>query len=243
MRFLGIDIGNNVTLSYQIELPPNGKKSAMPPLITLSARRSDPYLVLSGDPVSSAGISHGTVIDRIEEEDGPDGVIGKGVSIIKGNTEVNNCICIGYMLLAVTMRTTVREKREVPPGSGNWTYVETPQDVSDFIVTTAYNVVRNSNNEYQVHEGSSNSNLGGQVHSEQICAYRLKAFFDYLKTVRVGRVPAFNFDNITVRGQVRFSGKNAKGSALTQACQGCEGVWGRLRETYRCLNDVVLESD
>ncbi len=243
MNFLGTDIGN-VARSYKIE------EGDAAPDITLSASRSGNYLVLDGHPVVNKSISSGTVTTEIANNGGPDGLIDgtKIKSIVKDNTEVGTCACIGYMLLKFTWTTVqVVKTKQQPTGKDAkttaWKVVETrqPVAVSDYLVTTAYNVTRATGKKvYAVHNNASD---GGQVHVEQICAHRLRAFLLHLKGVGGAKSPTFNFKDLTAKGYVKFRGKAKGGGALSAACNGCEGVWKALRKDYPFLEGITLTQD
>ena len=93
---------------------------------------------------------------------------------------------------------------------------------------------------YTVHNNASD---GGQVHVEQICAHRLRAFLLHLKGVGGAKSPTFNFKDLTVQGYVKFRGKAKGGGALSAACNGCEGVWKGLRKDYPMLDGITLTQD
>ncbi|MEJ8826793.1 hypothetical protein WKW80_33115 [Variovorax humicola] len=230
--------------SYKIE------EGSAAPDITLSASRSGDYMVLGGHPVLNKSIASGTITDEIANNGGPDGLIDgtKIKSIVKDNTEVGVCDCIGYMLLKFTWTTVqIVKTKEQPTGKDAkttaWKVVETKQPVAvfDYLVTTACNVTREPKKTvYSVHNKESK---GGQVHVEQICAHRLRAFLLHLKAVGGAKAPTFNFKDLTVKGFVKFRGKAKSGGALTVACNGCEGVWTDLRKDCPFLEDVKLAQD
>jgi hypothetical protein len=166
MQFLGIDIGN-VSGYYKIE------KDG--PNLALAAERRGNYAVLGGHPVTNVTIAAASVIDVIEDNGGPDGLVDGTTqkSILKDNAEAGNCSCIGYMLVKITWTTRRLVNQQMAPPKGSppnakWETVSQMQQVqaTDYIVTTAYNVAREpSKTVYTVH---NNASKGGQVHTEQI---------------------------------------------------------------------------
>lgn len=239
MEFLGVNIGDNVVGNYRIELPTlgkDGKEVASPPDIPWSAQRVGQYLVLKGDPVAKKNISADNLIDKIAAKE--TAFLENQTSVLNGNKEVEGCICIGYMRLEIVMPETSWVTQEVAP----WRTIETTVDKTDFIFATAYNVsLPEKAKQYQVHTPKSE---GGQVHVEQICAYRLRAFFKHLSEINAVRgATVFNLKTMRVRGEVKFSGKSSSKSSLHVACNGCEGVWTTLKTDYPCLAGVQLVFD
>ncbi len=237
MMFLGKEIGT-IARAYKIE-----KEGPNVPSITLSAVRSGEYLVLAGEVVNNHAIAGSTVTDEIDINDGPEALVDGTTkkSIIKDNTEVGDCACIGFMLVKLTWTHTDLVKGPSKANPNIWETKPQEVSVSDFVVTTAYNVAREPNkNVYTVHNKSSK---GGQVHVEQICGHRLRAFLEHLKGVGGARTPLFDLKEFQASGVVKFRGKANNGSPLTAACQGCQGVWKDLRKDYPFLEGITLSQD
>ena len=244
MDFLGVNIGN-VAGTYKIE-----KDGPHVPHVTLSAARYGQYLVLGDQPVTNTRIAGRTVADAMDANNGPDAYIDGTVktSVLKDNTEVGPCACIGCMVIKLTW-TTSRMVTTKAPATGpdardnQWVTVTTAQPVvvSDCIVSTAYNVLREDKKDYYtVH---TLNGKGSQTHVEQICAYRLRAFLGFLKACGGAQRPQFKFSDFTAAGFVRFRGKSKTGTSLKDACNGCEGVWNDLRRDFPFLAAVVLVQD
>ncbi|NLP63414.1 hypothetical protein [Paraburkholderia sacchari] len=246
MEFLGADIGDNVGGHYRIEQLKDGK-APNPDAIPWSAERVGQYLVLIGDPVNNQKIRADNLIDQfaaidqaprigdVPEIDRPFPSLDK--SLLKDNKEVEGCICIGYMRLKIVMPVTSWVEHNAPP----WTIQRTDY-ITDYIFATAYNVsLPEKAKKYQVHTSQSK---GGQVHVEQICAYRLRAFLEHLSTNNEAKKQTvINLKTMRVRGAVKFSGKSSGKSSLHEACGGCVGVWTALKKEYPCLGDVELVFD
>lgn len=244
MNFLGVDIGN-VAGTYKIE-----KDGPNVPNLTLSAQRVGQYLVLGNQPVTNTAIAGRTVADEMDNNNGPDGYIAGTLikSVLKDNTEVGACACIGCMVIKLTWTTTRAVTTKVPPTGPNahkkqWETVTTMQPVvaSDYILSTAYNVLRESTKTtYTVHTWAG---AGSQTHVEQICGLRLRAFMNYLKARGGAQNPLFKLSDFTATGFVRFRGKKQNGHPLTEACNGCKGVWSDLADDFPFLAEVKLAQD
>lgn len=238
VMFLGKELGN-VMVGYRIETVLDA------PALTLRAARSGTCLVLAGDPVAKVMLDDEDAVETIDEA-GADALIGgtSATAVVKGSKAVPDCVCIGYMLVKLTYGTDAIEKVE-PTGASssttNWAKTKTKKYVEDYILTTAYNVTRKSGSDkYAVHTANEKN---PQTHVEQICAYRLRAFIDHLRTLRDTSGPMFNLKNMTASGIVRFSGKTSSKKALSRACEACEGVWATLKGDHKFLAPIDLAQE
>ncbi|WP_213302435.1 hypothetical protein [Paraburkholderia sacchari] len=254
LTFMGVALGENSTVRYSIE-----EEETNPPRLDLALRREGSYLVLDGNP-TNAGISSEAIAGKIAEEK-----VGLERALSGAATGVMNgvgmsgtpSICMGYMVLRFTPRAAEVaapsfSKGPIDPKEAkklkSMQYAMQMGEIAapagltqDLVLASAYNVMlqgKSGQKSYAVHAKGVD---GGQVHVEQILAYKLRAFLGYLKNFREGPGRPFNLENINIEGRVYF--RFTDGTHTSGACAGCKGVWGKLKQEYPCAANIEPVKD
>lgn len=252
VTFLGVQLGHNVEVPYSVE-----EDTKTPPGLTLTLRRAEPYLVLDGDLAPGSRIDGGGVAENIAHPKRglEDALVGRASGVMNGirMSGTKQSICTGYMVLRFTRRAAVADtassskdpkalkklrdlQRRIQLGE----VVVPDGPAQDLVLATAYNITREDSKQDR-YDVQAKGKSGSQVHVEQILAYKLRAFLDYLSTLTVGHEQPFNLADIDIAGHVAFSFSD--GTHTSKACEACEAVWKGLRQKYPSTAHIEISKD
>lgn len=251
LTFMGVPLGNNVQLPYSVE-----EDTKTPPQLTLTLRRSGEYMVLDGGLITGSTVDSDVVAENIAApKRGLESALsGKATGAMNGvRMAGKQSKCTGYMVLRFTPRAVAADSEPVSKNPKEMKKLRDLQHrmqhgedfapnalTQDLVLATAYNIARENTKlkAYGVHAKKGDN---GQVHVEQILAYKLRAFLGHLEQFTNDYGSPFVLANIAIEGNVYFSFSDNTHTGME--CPACGPVWVSLKADYRSTAGILICKD